>query len=122
MARETNIATGAGLPPTTTASGGAGGEPPRQPRPLKVDAHYPVAQMTYLTISTEDLAGLAFSSGVGSLALSGTIYFHKMSGESETVGLVFCIAIMIAAYVYFGGLVRRIRKRSRLSSWKLFGE
>jgi hypothetical protein len=80
--------------------------------------------MTFLTISTEELAGLAFSSGVGSIGLSGTIYFYRFWGTAEPVSVAFgfSLATAIAAYLYFGGLVRRIRKRSDLSAWRIFGE
>ena len=83
--------------------------------------------MTYLTLSTEDLAGIAFSSGVGSIALSGTLYFAKETYSAGwptamTIGLVFFAAMTIAAYIYFGGLVARIRRRSGRTWWNVFGE
>ena len=116
---------------TPAFGGSAGSEKPvsrsadvaRQTRPKQVEAHYPVARMTYLTISTEDLAALAMSSGIGSLALSALIYFYKAApSETASVGFAFTLAITLTAYVFFGGLVIRIRRRSKLRWWNLFGE
>jgi hypothetical protein len=83
--------------------------------------------MIYLTISTEDLAGIAVSSGIGSLALSGTLFFAKEAYAANwpppmMVGLVFFGAMTLAAYLFLGGLVVRIRRRSNLSWWNIFGE
>lgn len=98
----------------------------RQPRPQKADIHYAVARMTHLTISTEELATLGFSSGIGSLALSGTIFFANEAVSSGIPlaidGVAFFAAITIASYVFFGGLVRRIRMRSKLSGWRIFSD
>jgi len=78
--------------------------------------------MTFITITSEELAALAFLGGVGSLSLSASIYFFKIAdqGEAVSVGLAFCAAITIVVYVFIGGLVGRIRRRSGLSAWKLF--
>jgi hypothetical protein len=72
--------------------------------------------MIYLTISTEDLAALAVSSSIGSIALSAAIYFFKLAppSESSSVTLTLAGGITIAAYLWFGGLVIRIRRRSGL--------
>lgn len=82
--------------------------------------------MTYLTISTEDLAYLATSSGIGSLALSAAVYLYhapaSQSNEYVSVSFTFLVAIAIAAYLFFGGLVIRIRKRSNLSWWNILGD
>ena len=79
--------------------------------------------MTYLTDSTEDLAFLAMTSGIGSLALSALIYFYNAdTSEAASVGFYFFLVITAVAYVFFGGLVIRIRRRSGLRWWNLFGE
>lgn len=112
--------------PTEKYLGDTASAKPRQPRPLKVDAHYPVARMTYLTISTEELATLGISSGAGSLALSFAFYFSReaySTGESLAYfGAAGFIAAAVVAYILFGGLLRRIRTRSDLSPWKIFSE
>lgn len=99
---------------------------PRQPRPLKVDAHYPVARMTYLTISTEDLATLGVSSGIGSIALSFTFFFAKEAYSTQLplaiAGAIGFGAIALTSYLFFGGYVVRIRRRSNLTWWHIFGE
>lgn len=104
--------------------GGSGRK--RQPRPQKVDADYRGAEMTYLTLSTEDLAGLTFSSGIGSIMLTGTIYFAEQAYSTQFqqfIGaLVFFGAATLVSYVYFFGLVARIRTRSGLSRWRIFSE
>lgn len=109
-----------------TGGSGAGGSAPRQARPRQVDAHYPVARMTYLTVSTEDLAYLATSSGIGSIALSATVYLYQApaaeTNEFVSVSLTFFAVIAIVAYLFFGGLIIRIRKRSHLSWWNIFGD
>ena len=84
--------------------------------------------MTYLTISTEDLAALAFSSAVGSLGLSGAIYLFialknlGWNSEPVFVAALLCGAIALAAYVWFFGLFVRVRQRSGISGWRIFGE
>lgn len=108
-------------------STGGATEPPRQARPLQVQGHYPVPRVTYLTISTEDLAGLALSSGIGSLALTGTLHFAKEAYSSSwsaplVVGFVFFAAMTIVLYVFFAGLLARLRRRSGLTWWNIFGE
>lgn len=114
------------------ASGSAGSttelrQTPRRSRPKTVDANYPVAKMTYLTISTEDLAALALSSGVGSIGLSGSIYlwgFLELANLSKPMSVAFTLflATTIAGYLYFGGLVYQIRRRSGLTGWNIFSE
>ena len=78
--------------------------------------------MIYLTVSTEDLATIAMSSGIGSLALAITIYLYKFaSTQVEYTALTFTIAITLFAYLFFGGMIIRIRKRSGLTWWNIFG-
>jgi hypothetical protein len=105
-----------------TPIGGGG----KQGTPKKVDADYRTASMIYVHVSTEDLAGLAYSSGIGSIMFTGTIYAAKEAYSSQVpfaVGaLVFFAAGTLASYGYFLGLFRRIRKRSDLSAWGFFGE
>jgi len=108
---------------TTSTETTYGAQPPRQTRPKQVDAHYPVARMTYLTVSTEDLAFLAASSGIGSIALSAAVYlYHAQDSEPVRVALMFTVATTLAAYVCFGGLLIRVRRRSGLTWWNILGE
>ena len=78
--------------------------------------------MTFLTITTEELGTLALSGGAGSVGLSATIYFWKLApNEASAVGLTVCIAVTVVSYLIFAGLFQRIRKRSDLPRWRLFG-
>jgi uncharacterized membrane protein len=82
--------------------------------------------MTYLTITIEELAALGISSGAGSLALSFAFYFSKEAYASGLpiayFGAAGFIAVAVVIYILFGGLLRRIRKRSGLHPWKIFSE
>jgi len=113
----------------TITAGTGGPVGPNAPRkttgtasPQRVEQDYRRAKITFVQVSTEELGTLALMGGAASVALSGTIYFWKLApSETSAVGLVICIAVTLVCYLIFAGLFRRIRKRSDLSPWHLFG-
>lgn len=79
--------------------------------------------MTYIYVTPEELATLALSSGAGSLGLSAAIFvYNAQPGHGVTITFGFLIAIAMVAYLLFGGLLVRIRRRSDLTWWNIFGE
>jgi hypothetical protein len=119
-AEQTTVAAGPTGPTNRTV--GTDSNVQRQANPQRVDPDYRRAKMTYLTITTEELGTLALSGGGGSVGLSGSIYFWKLApSETSGVGLMVCIAVTLVCYIIFAGLFQRIRRRSDLPRWRLFG-
>ena len=130
MAREISVETGAGDKPMVTQSGGSGEEPQRQnrqSRPKPVNPDYRVRDMIYLQITTQELRILGLSSGAGSTALAFAGYFAKEAYSNAwpsplilaTIGFT---AITIFVYSTFFGLIRSIRRQSKLDGLGIYGE
>ena len=86
--------------------------------------------MTYIWITVDELVGLAFDGIKGSACFAGSAWLIEKGIQATNLEAKvayftaggFLIFIGVLAFAHYFGRVARIRKRARLSWWKLWSE